>query len=184
MRTIHIALAFALAAVTFVGCSEKKKTDDIITRKVTKPAVKSPVRMQEYSQTKHVEWRGASLTCEIKRSPSDSLPMVKDETGQKYVDNIVTLSITRNDGSPFVKRTFTKKAFDDCLDNDYRKTGVLEGFVFDRVDGQCLRFAASVCHPQNEDEFIPIVVKVSPDGSLSIARDTQMDTNGTTAEEE
>ncbi len=180
MRFAFILFAFALATVSFVGCGQKKNTGDIIARKAEKPKVSSPVRMQEYSQSKTVNWAGGSVVCEIRRTACDSLPMVKDEVGQKFVDNTIALRIRRSDGSTFLERTFTKASFDDALDDDYRRTGILEGFVFDRVEGSCLRFAASVCHPQT-DEYIPLVVEVSRSGGISISRDTQLDTSGADA---
>jgi len=73
---------------------------------------------------------------------------------------------------------FTKTDFDAQLDDDYRRTGILEGLVFDKVDGKNLVFAGSVSHPQT-DEYIPLVVTVSNFGAVSIKRDDQMDTNST-----
>lgn len=177
-------MALGLLAVAVAGCGNKKENETIIAPKVVKKAPSGPIRMQSYTQTKEVDFAGGRLTCVIQRTPGDSLRMAKDENGQKYVDNIITLTITRGDGSVFIKRSFTKQSFDDCLDDDYRETGILEGFVFDKVEGGNLCFAASVCHPQNDDEFIPIVVKVSSGGGVSIARDTQIDTNGTVDDED
>ena len=74
-------------------------------------------------------------------------------------------------------RSFTKAAFESLLNDDYRKTGVLEGLVFDRVEGNNLFFAASVGHPQT-DEYIPMVVTVSNLGDVGIKLDNQMDTTG------
>lgn len=176
MRKTFFALALALAAASFVGCGQKKTTGDIITRKAAKPVVSSPVRMQEYSQEKALDWGGSTVTCKIRRTACDSLPMVKDETGQKFVDNAISLSITRGDGSQILARTFTKASFNAALDDDYRRTGILEGLVFDRIEGGNLRFAASVCHPQT-DEYIPLVVEVSRSGQVNVSRDTQLDTN-------
>jgi len=102
---------------------------------------------------------------------------VEDEMGQKFVDNRITLRIIRSDGSVFFSRTFTKAAFDAQLDDDYRQTGILEGIVFDQVDGHNLVFAGSVSHPQT-DEYIPLVITVSNFGDVSIKRDDQMDTSG------
>jgi hypothetical protein len=47
--------------------------------------------------------------------------------------------------------------------------------VFDKVDGDWLVFAASVAHPQS-DEYIPLIIRLSRMGELTIKRDTQMDT--------
>jgi hypothetical protein len=100
--------------------------------------------------------------------------MVKDETGQKYVDNVFSLKVSRKDGSVFYTRTFTKKALTQYLDDDFNKTGVFEGLVFDKAEGDYLFFGASVGHPQS-DEYIPLVFRLSRMGELTIKRDTQMD---------
>ena len=102
----------------------------------------------------------------------DTLIAIYGETGQKFVDNVITLSVGRADGSIFYSKTFSKASFSDYLDADYRQTGILEGFVFDKADGDWLVFAASVCHPQT-DEYIPLVVRLSRMGELSIKRDSQ-----------
>jgi hypothetical protein len=62
------------------------------------------------------------------------------------------------------------------LDDDFRKTGIFEGLVFDKVDGDWLVLAASVGHPQT-DEYIPLIIRLSRMGNLVIKRDVQMDTN-------
>lgn len=120
---------------------------------------------------------GKNYQLQLKRVPDDSLQMVKDENGQKFIDNRVTLRILRADGSVFLSRSFTKAAFERFLDDDYRRTGILEGFVYDRVDGSQILFAASVCHPQT-DEYIPLVVTVNNFGEVNIRLDNEMDTNG------
>lgn len=163
-------------AFILVACGGKKESDTIIATKIEKKQITAPVRMQDYTQTREVEWEGGTLTCRILREADDSLAMVTDETGQKFVDNRVELSIKRADGSVFLEKTFTKATFDKYIDDSYRNAGILEGFVFDCVDGRNLRFAASVSHPQT-DEYIPLIVFVSHNGTISIERDTQLDTN-------
>lgn len=180
-RTYLIIAAAALALVT-TGCGKKKDNGDIITRKVVTKAPTGPIRMQEYTQSKTVSWLGKDYVCEVKRQPDDSLARVKDDTGQSFVDNRITLTIRRADGTVFLTRNFTKSSFSECLDNDFRSSGVLEGLVFDKTDGDQLHFAASVSHPQT-DEYIPLVVSVSRFGAITIKRDTQLDTNADEEEE-
>jgi hypothetical protein len=180
-KLVKIVFFCALATVV-ASCSEKKKHDDIIAPKVEKPKLQAPVRMQEYDQTTDVHWLNKSYQVVVNRTPDDSLRMVKDETGQKYVDNRISLRIIRADGSVFFSKTFTKAAFESLLNDDYRKTGILEGLVFDKVEGNNLFFAASVGHPQT-DEYIPMVVTVSNLGNVGIKLDTQLDTNGDYTEE-
>ena len=170
-------LWLTVVAMMVIGCGEKKKNNDIIAPKVEQPKLQAPIRMQEYAQTTDVKWLDKNYQVEIRRVPDDSLKMVKDETGQKFVDNRISVRVLRSDGTVFFSRVFTKAAFDSCLDNDYRHTGILEGLVFDKVEGANLFFAASVCHPQT-DEYIPIVVSVSSQGEIGVRRDTNLDTTG------
>ena len=177
MKKIQL-LAALLIAVIAISCGKKKESKDIIvpTVEVVKP--KAPISMQPYNQQQEVKWLDKSYQVFIDRVADDSLRMVQDETGQKFVDNRITLRVVRADGSVFFKKVFTKSSFDAQLDDDYRQTGILEGLVFDKVDGNNLIFAGSVCHPQT-DEYIPLVVTVSNFGNVTIKRDDQMDTNST-----
>ena len=97
-------------------------------------------------------------------------------TGQKYVDNVFRMTVSRKDGSVFFSRTFTKKALSQYLDDDFNKTGVFEGLVFDKAEGDYLFFGASVGHPQS-DEYIPLIFRLSRMGDLDMKVDDQLDTN-------
>ena len=180
-------LIMLIAGMLAISCGQKKKNDDIIVKRVETPKPQGPIRMQEYKQTKDIEWLHKDYQVEVRRVADDSLKMVKDENGQKFVDNRITIRIMRSDGSVFFNQTFTKAAFEKFLDDDYRQTGILEGLVFDRVDGPQLVFAASVSHPQT-DEYVPMVVTVSNFGTVGIKPDTELDTSGslppTSGEEE
>lgn len=175
MNRFYFFIAACLV-VTMMACSEKKKSDDIITETVERPQPQAPIRSQVYADSKDISWIGRTYRLSINRQPSDSLPMVKDEIGQEFVDNCITLKVSRQDSTVFYNRTFTKRDFDKYLDNDYRATGILEGIVFNKADRDWLEFAASVCHPQT-DEYIPLIIRLSRMGELSIKRDTQLDTS-------
>ena len=177
MKKIQL-LAALLMAVIAISCGKKKESKDIIVPSVEVVKPKAPISMQPYNQQQEVKWLDKSYQVFIDRVEDDSLRMVQDETGQKFVDNRITLRVIRADGSVFFKKVFTKSSFDAQLDEDYRQTGILEGLVFDKVDGNNLIFAGSVCHPQT-DEYIPLVVTVSNFGNVTIKRDDQMDTNST-----
>ena len=170
-------MALLLTGLMVASCGQKKKTEDIIVTHTETPKPQGPIRMQEYQQTKDVQWLGKDYQIDVRRVADDSLRMVKDETGQQFVDNRITIRVIRADGSVFFSRSFTKAAFERFLNDDYRQTGILEGLVFDKVDGLQLVFAASVSHPQT-DEYIPLVVTVSNYGDVGIKLDTELDTSG------
>lgn len=176
MNKIHIFLMALVACVLLSACGEKKKSDNIIAPRVVEAVPQEPVKMQEYTDERSVDWLGKNYHVAIHRHASDSLPMVKDETGQEFVDNVFSLVVSRADGSIFFNRKFTKKDVVNYIDENYRKSGVFEGLVFDRAEGDDLILAASVGLPQT-DEYIPLVIRLSRMGQISIQRDTQMDTN-------
>ena len=167
-------LALAFVGLITTSCGKKKQHDDIIVQETEAPQPQAPIRMQDYKDIKDVQWLGKQYQIEVSRTACDSLAMVKDETGQQFVDNRIVLKVIRQDGSVFCTKTFTKSAFSACLNDDYRKTGILEGFVFDKAEGNQLFFAASVCHPQT-DEYIPMVVTLSNFAEVGISKDQQME---------
>ncbi len=174
MKRLLPIIVIVLLAGVIVSCSEKKKRNDIITRKYEKPAPQGPIRTDDYKDSKPFKWLDRDYMCTVERLADDSLPMVKDETGQLFVDNRVKVVISRSDGSVFFDRTFTKATFNSYIDDDFRQTGILEGFVFDKVEADEVRFACSVCRPQS-DEFIPLILAVNRTGGIAITRDSRLD---------
>ena len=177
MKYNYISILAMAGLACFVSCKEKQQPQDIIAPKIEVAKPSAPIRMQPYSDTRNVAWLGKEYKVEVQRMASDSLPMVKDETEQKFVDNRITLRVLRADGSVAISKTFTKASFNDYIDANYRQTGILEGLVFDKVDNQFLEFAASVSLPQT-DEYIPLEVKIDNFGHVTSKRDSEMDTNG------
>jgi hypothetical protein len=169
-----IIIALIAVPLLLTSCGKKKQHDDIIVQETEAPKPQAPIRMQDYRQTTDVQWLGKQYQVEVSRTACDSLAMVKDESGQQFVDNRIVLKVIRQDGSIFCTKTFTKAAFTGCLDDDYRKTGILEGFVFDKAEGNQLFFAASVSHPQT-DEYIPLVVTISNFSEVAISKDNSLE---------
>lgn len=182
-KYIVIPVALLTVAFMFTGCKEKKQSDDIITTRAEAPKLSGPIKMQPYTDKRDVQWLGKTYQVVLNRKANDSLRMVKDETGQKFVDNSISLVVKRSDGSVAISKTFTKANFESYITEEFRKAGILEGLVFDKVEGQQLDFAASISLPQT-DEYIPLSVKVDNFGNVTIKRDEQLDTRGDDADDE
>ena len=59
--------------------------------------------------------------------------------------------------------------------------GALLGIVFDKAEGDNLCFAASVGSPDiTSDEYLPLVLKISRMGAVSISKDQVLDTESGT----
>ena len=87
------------------------------------------------------------------RRPDESLPIVKNEQGEKFVDNRITLRITCG-GKQVVDKVFTKDNFASLVDAKFMKYSILEGLVYDKTTPQGIIYAASVCYPQS-DLYVP-----------------------------
>lgn len=179
MKKIVYAFAFSLILSGFISCDEKPKKDIIITKMPPKTEIsKNPLQVGDYSQSREVEWVGSTYTVEVNRKADSTLTIVKDENGQKYYDNRILVRIFRKDGSEFFNRSFTKNDFDAYVDALYKKNSVLLGIVLDKADADNIYLAASVGSPEkSSDEFVPLVVKVSRMGKVTISKDTQLDTS-------
>ena len=104
MKQLLSVVLLAVMVVVLAACGGKKKSDDIIAPRIVKVQPKEPVRLQPYLDEKEVAWIGKKYFVSVSRQPCDSLPMVKDETGQKFIDNVFRLTVSRQDGSVFLVR--------------------------------------------------------------------------------
>ena len=169
-RTFPLLVVAGMLMLGITACKEKKKSEDIIIAKYVPEGPKSPIRMDTDQRSKAVEWLGGSYSIVTSREAADSLPMLKDETGQEYIDNRVTITILRSDNTVFLKKQFTKNSFASYVDAGFRQTGMLENIIFHGVEDGRLKFGAVVSKPGSDDEFIPLDLCVDRQGGLTITQ--------------
>ena len=111
-----------------------------------------------------------------KAQPSGPISMqpYHDTRNVKWLDKDYTIDVQRHPDDSL------RKVF---IGAKYRTSGILEGLVFDEVDGNHLEFAASVSLPQT-DEYIPLEVKIDNFGKVTIELDSEMDTSGNEIDDE
>jgi hypothetical protein len=168
-RTFPLLVIAGALALGITACKEKKQSDDIIVAKYVPEGPKAPIRMATDVRRTDVQWLDKSFVVVIRREAADSLPLLKDETGQQYVDNRIVLTVQRSDSSVFVRKRFTKESFASCLDADFRQHGFLESLVYHGVENQLLKFGAVVSRPGSDDEFIPLDIYFDRQGRMSMA---------------
>ena len=171
--------------LSIASCKEEKKSEDIITRIPHKKAVKiGTQQMSEFTYEGNATAFGESLTLTIHRFADTSLPQVTDAGGRKYYDNKVHVVLKRSDGSVFVDKTFAKTDFSAFTDNECGRKGALLGVMFDTVDGESLRFMASIGSPDpSSDEFIPVLVLIDSKGNVSFRKTASLESgDGNSAE--
>ena len=186
MKRIDYILIGLLAISSLTACTEKKKSNIIIAPKpVAKVVNKATQKMSDYEQTREADWVGSHYKVVVKRSSDKELPVLQLDENTKYYDNRISVKVLRSDGSEFFNRTFTKKDFTSYIDKHTQDMGALLGIVYVKAEGDYLYFAASVGSPDvTSDEYVPMVLKISRMGSISISKDEKLDTNASAEEEE
>lgn len=170
MRTAIIRIFVAFTAVVLMaGCKEKKETKVIITTRPVEVVKKDTIKMENVNNDIAVQWGGADYKVSIRRKADKSLAITEDEGENKYYDNRIELNIKRNDGTVFFSRQFVKDDFKEYVSEEFTEKKALVGFVFEKVDGSNLKFAASIGSPDKfSDDFIPFEVLVSRSGTMSV----------------
>lgn len=173
---VFLITPLAFFILLLVACGGKKTNQKNIVKERAFQQKTDTIEMQSSFSSGNVLFKGNEYRYEIERMPSDSLPMIKDESGNVFVDNCVRLTITRNGNQPLISKVFTKKTFMNDVPSKFMKEAILEGFVFyeERTsDADGIVFAASVCIPQT-DLFYPLIVRVSLDGGIRVEPDNIM----------
>lgn len=167
-KLLFVSLSFAF----LFSCDGKQdKTGDEASVAVEQQA--GIHRMNEYNLTDSVPVGSHVYVYTIHREADDSLKMVIDENGDKFVDNYYELSVTK-DGQEFFSKRFTKAAFAAQLDDSFRQNGILDGFRFISDKEGKLLFGVCVSFPES-DMSSPFVLTIGPDGSFIIEPDTTPD---------
>ncbi|MBO7139139.1 MAG: DUF4738 domain-containing protein [Prevotella sp.] len=174
MKTPAIVILAAFALV-FGGCQEKKPSEDkIIATRYVPERPQAPIAMPADSQVDSTQWQGSTYYVKVLRTPIDSV-MVTADNGQKYIDNRCRLIITRQDGSKFIEKTFTKNTFLSYVNEPFRSGGILAGLRFEEVANANLVLSAVIGMPDAVDDlFVPLKVKIDGQGGLGISVDDDM----------
>ena len=61
MKKLICALLMAVLVVSLTACGGKKKSDDIIAPRQEKVTPKGPISMQEYTDSRQVDWIGKQI---------------------------------------------------------------------------------------------------------------------------
>lgn len=158
------------------ACKEKKQSEDIITDRYVPKVTQDPIAMEQDRQDSHATWQGKNYQITIERVPDDSLAMVADENGQKYIDNRITLTIRQDSGTTFFHRSFTKASFASYVDEVFSRNGLLASIRFDEVDNAGLEFNVVVGMPDAIDDlYMPLEMTIDRQGGIHIERDNDMD---------
>ena len=169
----RLALILAVGLMIVVGCKDKKADNsNIITTDYEAPKPTAPISMTNQTDAQDVAWvDGRHYTVKIMRHAVDSLPMVSNANGQKYVDNVIRVEVARADSSLFYSHTFTKLSFASWLNGEYREKAILQGMRFLEADASALSFIAWLNNPDaGDDEAVELKLTLDPQRNVDIQR--------------
>ena len=171
MKQIYI-IALLLVGLMASCKSDKKDTAEENKRMFQLESVDEHSglqRMQVSRINQTIECKGKKFQLTVERKPDESLPHVKSDMGQ-FVDNSISVKITRENGTTLFEKKFTKNDFAIHLPNKYLTRSVLEGLVFDDVrttEKKEITLAASVSYPMT-DLYTPFTIIISDAGKMTI----------------
>lgn len=173
MKNIVYLLAYA-SVIFLSACSSKSKDgNDMQVLMKDSTELAGPQRMQVSDVKATFTYKGKDYQSSVVRKPDESLPVVTNEQGEKFVDNRITLRITSG-GKTVVDKVFSKESFASLIDARFMKYATLEGLVFDQTTPQGMIYAASVCYPQS-DLYVPVKLTITADGKISMAKEDLME---------
>lgn len=169
MKTVVYIVA-CVAGLLFASCTSRNKSgDDVQILMQDSTVTSAPQRMQVSDTKVAITYKGKEYRSSVVRRPDESLPVVTNEQGEKFVDNSITLRITCG-GRQIVDKVFTKANFASLIDAKFMKYAILEGLVYNKTTPQGIVYAASICYPQT-DLYVPLRLTVSADGKISMAKE-------------
>lgn len=148
MRILIYLLLLPLMVVV-VACGGKKGASDKESVLATMDSVDAHglQRMQTSKSETDFKFKGKDYHSIVSRTPDESLPHIKNEMGDTYVDNKIVLRLWRGNEKVFDK-TFTKNDFSSVVDAKFLSNSILEGIVYDKDYIRKVVYAASVCYPR------------------------------------
>lgn len=176
-----VTILVVCAAIMMCGaCKEKvvpKDTAEYADSFVI-PQPGEPVKMTASSQEFLVKWNGESCMLTIKCEPTDSLPMVSNEYGQKYVDNYFDLLVTTTSDHKAVfhrkigKSMFLTNIADGKVRSEYAQKALLKSVSVElnKANNELRYFVVSLQAPEAvEDEYL--LFKYKTNGNIELMED-------------
>ena len=90
MKTV-VYIVTCVVALSVVSCTSRQKGgDDVQVLMQDSTVTSAPQRMQVSDTKVTITYKGKEYRSSVVRRPDDSLPIVKNEQGEKFVDNSIS----------------------------------------------------------------------------------------------
>jgi hypothetical protein len=169
------------SALIMLACNENKTDNNVqeYVPLIRENIIPETISLKTFTNSDSIMVKGNKYSYVFKFTPSDSLPVITNSMNQKYYDNYVSLTISKNNRTVFNKK-FTKNTFKSIIPSDFFKSSALVGFNFNynNIDKHdAFYFIASVGDPDPSSEMnFPIDITISPDFNISYKEAIDMET--------
>lgn len=168
-KITYILLGATLYLATSCSSSTNKEQENV--RILMKDSVENntPQKMPSTESKINFIHKGKEYTSLITRQPDEEQPFIKNQQGDMFVDNSITLYIT-NANKTIVNKRFTKKDFASLIENRFMKHAILESLIYNGTTSEGFVYIASVSYPQS-DLYVPIKLTISPEGNIRMTKE-------------
>lgn len=172
----------ALATIAFcTSCGSKTKNsdeekDERIVETIDKETGIISLTNYDYSDT--VRIKGTLYRYGFTFQNVDSLPHIINSQGLEYLDNMVSLTISK-DSTIIARKTFLKSSFKSYIPNALWENSGLVGFSYNfiRQEHDAFYFIATIGDPdETADISFPLELRITTDGGMTISKAQNLDT--------
>lgn len=167
----HIYILFGFISLLHISCSLQQNKDGDNVRVLMKDSIENAVlqKMPISESKNNLIYKGKAYVSQITRQPDEKQPIVKDQQGDIFIDNNITLRITSGDKA-IINKTFTKNDFASLIDSQFMKYAILEGLIYDETTAEGFVYIATVSYPQS-DLYVPVKLTISPNGNIRMTKE-------------
>lgn len=115
MKTL-VYIVTCVVMLSVISCTSRNKGgDDVQVLMKDSTVISAPQRMQVSDTKVTITYKGREYRSSVVRRPDESLPVVTNEQGERFIDNSIALRITCG-GKQIVDKVFTKESFVSLVD--------------------------------------------------------------------
>ncbi len=169
-----ILIALLSLGIVFTSCKEEKKEEIIIVNDSAQQEPEQPqgpIARDSITESKVVTWGENKYTVLVTRKPDMTLGTIKhEETGEEYIDNVVTIKVLRDDNSEAISRRYTKDTFKEHVPSKQFAGFSLLNIMHEEdsiVNGK-LNFTVAVGDPDDDDCVTLLQMLMSKTGDVTI----------------
>ena len=179
MKTQKI-LTISLLAIFLVSCkgNQPQQHEERVIENINPET--GVISLRDYTLSDTITIGGKLYDYTYSLEHVDSMPILINPQGLEYTESRVKISIKQDDTTIFDK-IFYKSNFQDIVPSDFLKTSTMVGVNYNFTkrdqDHSAFYFIVTIGDPDETSDMVyPLEMKVSPDGTFSLKKAENLET--------